>query len=301
MSDRKLQIQVGLLFLLSIIVVVMGILWFKEFKIGGRSYPLVVEFPNTSGLARGDEVEVKGVTSGKVEAIRFEEGRALVFIQLDRGVELYNDAQFSIESIGLMGEKAVTILPGTRRTGVLPPGSTPKGEYHGGVTELMTGVGGALDTFERLATRLDSLLVGFDRPKQDQVGRTLDNLERATREMANLLEENRTEIAHSVRTMGDAMEDLHAMLDGHEDSFGQAIEGARSTTAHMDSTLVNLNRTVNRMDSLLVQVQSGEGTLGRVIEDEALYDEFVATLGDAKALLQDVRQNPKRYFKFSVF
>lgn len=301
MSDRKLQVQVGLLFLLSLIVVVMGILWFKEFKIGGRTYPMVVEFPNTSGLARGDEVEVKGVTAGKVEAIRFEEGRALVFLQLDRGVVLYNDAQFCIESVGLMGEKAVTIQPGTRRLGELPPGSMPKGEYHGGVTELMTGVGGALDAFERLAIRLDSLLVAFDRPKQDQVGRTLDNLERATREMASLLEENRTEISHSVRTMGDAMEDLHEMLDGHEESFGQAIEGARGTTARLDSTLVNLNRTVNRMDSLLVRVQSGEGTLGRVIQDEVLYDQFVATLSDAKALLQDVRENPKRYFKFSIF
>ena len=301
MSDRKLQAQVGFLFLLSIIVVVMGILWFKEFKVGGRTYPLAVEFPTTSGLVRGDPVEVKGVPSGKVEAIRFEEGLALVFLQLDRGVVLYNDARFNIESVGLMGEKAVTILPGTRRAGEISPGSIPKGEYHGGVSELMTGVGGALETFERMANRLDSLLVGFDRPKQDQVGRTLDNLERATRDLATLLEENRNEISRSVRTMGDAMEDLHAMLDGREESFGQALDGARGTTARLDSTLVNLNRTVIRMDSILVRVQSGEGTLGRVIEDQALYDQFVATLGDAKALLQDVRENPKRYFKFSIF
>ena len=55
------------------------------------------------------------------------------------------------------------------------------------------------------------------------------------------------------------------------------------------------------MDTLLAQVQSGQGTLGKLAQDEELYKQVVATLADAKALLADVRQNPKRYFKFSVF
>ena len=101
--------------------------------------------------------------------------------------------------------------------------------------------------------------------------------------------------------MGAAMEDLHAMLDGREDQFGEALEGARGAAVRLDSTLTRLDHTVTLMDSLLVQIQSGEGTLGKVIQDEALYDEFVTTLADTKALLQDVRENPKRYFKFSIF
>ncbi len=63
--------------------------------------------------------------SGRVEAIRFEEGLALVTMEMDRGVVLYNDAEFGIESVGLMGQKAVAIHPGSRRTGELPPGSIP--------------------------------------------------------------------------------------------------------------------------------------------------------------------------------
>jgi phospholipid/cholesterol/gamma-HCH transport system substrate-binding protein len=55
------------------------------------------------------------------------------------------------------------------------------------------------------------------------------------------------------------------------------------------------------MDSLLARVESGKGTLGRVIQDDGLYYELVVTLRDAKALLRDVRENPKRYFKVSIF
>ncbi|HET9233027.1 MAG TPA: MlaD family protein, partial [Candidatus Eisenbacteria bacterium] len=86
MTERRLHAQVGLLFLLSVTVLVLGILWFKEFKVQGNTYTQAIEFQTTSGLVKGDPVEVKGVPSGKVNDIRYEEGLALVEVQLDRSV-----------------------------------------------------------------------------------------------------------------------------------------------------------------------------------------------------------------------
>src|SRR6185436_7363676 len=93
MSERRLHAQVGLLFVLSVTVLVLGILWFKEFQIRGRTYTQIIEFQTTSGVVKGDPVEVKGVPSGKVEDITLEEGLALVKVQLEKKVKLYRDAQ----------------------------------------------------------------------------------------------------------------------------------------------------------------------------------------------------------------
>ena len=303
MTERRLHAQVGLLFLLSVTVLVLGILWFKEFQVRGRTFKQMIEFQTTSGLVKGDPVEVKGVPSGKVEDITYEEGLALVEVQLERKVKLYQDAQFNIESVGIMGQKMVSIFPGTRQAGDLPKDAIPKGVYRGGTTEIMNGVSDALEIFQRIASRVDTLVASFSggEGKQKQFGQTLDNLERASRDLSTLLEENRKDINASVRNMNAAMNDLHTMLDGKEEKFGETLEQAHSASARLDTTLAGLQITIAKMDTLITQVQSGQGTLGKLAQDEELYKQFVATLEDAKALLADVRQNPKRYFKFSVF
>ena len=281
----------------------LGILWFKEFKIRGRTFEQTIEFQSTSGLVKGDPVEVKGVPSGKVDDIKFAEGLALVTVQLDKEVKLYQDAQFNISSVGIMGQKMVSIFPGTRQAGELPKDAIPKGVYEGGTTEIMNSAAEALEIFRRIANRVDTLLVSVSggEGKQKQFAETLNNLERASRDMSGLLEENRKGITESVRSMNAAMSDLHAILDGKQQQFSETLDQAHSASARLDTTLAGLQVTIARMDTLLAQVQSGQGTLGKLAQDEELYKQFVATMEDAKALLADVRQNPKRYFKFSVF
>ena len=301
MGDRRNQVQVGVVFIASVVILVAGILWFKEYTIGGQTYNLVAEFESTSGLVKGDPVEVKGVSSGKVADIRFEAGQALVTLQLKGSVELHHGTTVAIENAGLMGQKVVAIYPGPQDGVVLHDGAVIHGDYRAGMAELLGGVGGALNTFETLATRIDSLLASFDASRQDQLDRTLTNVERATGELATLLEDNREDLGQGIEDLAVAMGEVRSVVEGRGEQFGEALDGASSAVARLDSTLTVLDSTVSRMDSLLARVESGKGTLGRVIQDDGLYYEMVVTLRDAKALLKDLRENPKRYFKVSIF
>ncbi len=62
-----------------------------------------------------------------------------------------------------------------------------------------------------------------------------------------------------------------------------------------------LQRTLGRMDTMIASVDSSQGTLSQVLHDRALYDELVVTVKDTRELLNDVKKNPRRYFKVSVF
>jgi len=301
MSERSQQIQVGAVFILSIVVLVVGVLWFKEFKVGGANYEVQVLFPSTSGLLKGDPVEVQGVASGKVMDIVYQDGRAAVTLRLSEDVRLYPGTRAVIENVGIMGQKLVAVYPGPPVGEPLPPGSVLEGSYQPGIPQLMTGLGGTLETFERFATRLDSLLVLFDESQQSQLRSTLANTERMTQQLAELLEENREELSASIRSMSRTMEELDLALEGRGEKLGNLVENAASASARLDSTLVTLDRTVGRVDRFMAKVEASEGTVGKALNDEALYNDLMSTLEEARALLADVRENPRRYFKVSIF
>lgn len=298
--ERRRDIQVGILFILAVAVLIMGILWFKEFRLGGQYYLARVEFENTSGLQRGDAVEVRGVSSGQVEEIVYEAGRAIVVLKLERSVEIYPETRFVIENVGIMGQKLVAVYPGPRGT-PLATDVIFRGEYQPGIPALMADLGTALDSFQGLAERLDRVMRSFEEEDDGRFHRILDNTDRLTAELAAFLKETRGELTVLVRNTNSAMENLNSALSGRGEDVGTALERASVALARLDSTLVTFDRTMGRADSLLAGVQSGEGTLGRLARDPELYDNLRRTLEEAQWLIGDMRENPRKYLKFSVF
>lgn len=298
--EKRREVQVGLLFILAVTVLIMGVLWFKEFRIGGQVYTIRVEFVNTSGLQKGDPVEVRGVTSGSVADITYEAGRAIVSLQLDNSVEIWPDTQFVIENVGIMGQKLVAIYPGSPGE-PLPSDMIFEGTFQPGIPALMADLGGALDSFERLAVRLEALLEAFDETEQGRMNRILANTEQLTKDLAEFLRSTRGDLAETVGNFNDAMRNLNSVLEGRSEDFAEALEHATAATARLDSTLVTMNRAMERADSLLAGVEAGEGTLGKLAQDERLYEELRGALSEAQALITDMKENPRKYLKFSVF
>ncbi len=301
MSERSQQLQVGVVFMLGIIVLISGVLWFKDFRIGGSTYNLKVEFPTTSGLVKGDPVEVRGVVSGKVSDITYEGNEATVTLQLENDVQLYQGTKATIENVGIMGQKLVSIVPGPESNPPLPPDTTLQGGYQPGIPQLMAGLGGTLETLDRFASRLDTLLAAFDETQQGQLTQTLANTEVITSQLADLLSRNRKEMGEAISSFNQTMKEMDRAMEGRGDKLGVLIDNAATASDRLDSTLVALQNTADHLDRLIGRVEDGQGTAGRLVNDEALYQETVETLARARALLDDIQKNPRRYFKVSVF
>ena len=188
MSERKLEIQVGVVFLLALAILVFGVLWFKNYKYRAEKVEVTVVFPKTSGLIKGDPVEVLGVPSGQVSAIRNEDGRAVVVLDLAEGVKLYKDTRIALENVGIMGQKLVAIYPGGRSEPVPLDGSVFQGEYQPGVAELMSELGGTLQAVDQLAKRMDSVLRTIDEGAGGTAGETLENAKQITADLAGFFE-----------------------------------------------------------------------------------------------------------------
>jgi phospholipid/cholesterol/gamma-HCH transport system substrate-binding protein len=301
MSERRQQIQVGILFMLAVIVLIAGVMWFKDFKIGGATYHVRVDFPSTSGLVNGDPVEVRGVVSGKVASIDYREGKAIVTLQLNKGVTLYKGTRVELQNVGIMGQKLVAVFPGPPQNPPIPEGALLHGEYQPGIPQLMAGLGGTLDTFEQFAARLDSLLAKFDEAQQGQLTRTLANTEQMTKELASLLKQHREDLSVTLSALARTTAELDTALSGRGEVLGDFIDNTAQASTRLDSTLVVLDNTAQHLDQLITRIDAGQGTAGKLVSDQALYDELVTTLDKAQALLEDLQKNPRRYFKVSLF
>ncbi len=301
MTEKNQQVKVGAVFVISIALLVGGILWFKNFSFRTRHETVLVGFPSASGLIKGDPVEVSGVPSGQVARIEFRDGRAVVELNVDDEIKLYQDARISIDNVGIMGQKMVSIQPGTTRPEVPLAGTVFEGHYQPGMTELMTDLGGTLAAFERMASRLDNMIAAVTSDEQGSLRRTLANTEELTGEMAEFLRASKGDLAASVRSFRLAMDDVHRVLDGREDDLQKLMVEATRVSVRLDSTLVQFGQTLDRVHHVVQGVEEGDGTMGRLFADEKLYEEMISTLTETRALVMDLKANPKRYVRLSLF
>jgi phospholipid/cholesterol/gamma-HCH transport system substrate-binding protein len=299
-GDRKLEIQVGIVFVLAVLILVFGVMWFKNYSFRSTYARVTIVFPSTSGLLKGDPVEVAGVPSGQVQAIRQEDAHAVVEVDLKRDVHLYASVHAVLENSGIMGQKLIEIYPGSGRPIPLE-GATLQGEYQPGVSELMGNLAETFQKVNRIATTLDTLLSGITAERRGAMANTLDNLESASADLADFLRRSRGDLVQSVHEFRLAMEDVHETLEGHERTIGQVIDRTDRLTARLDSTAARLDSSLAMVQEVISQVHSGEGTVGKLIEDDALYDQLTETVKETRALVQDIKNHPKKYVKLSLF
>ena len=112
----RLQVAAGIFALIAI-----AAMSFLSLRLGRLDlfttpgYTLYAIFDNITGLKARDRVEIAGVGVGKVSALSLRDRRPQVSMQLDDGVEVYEDASAAIKTNGIIGDKYVAITPGSGR------------------------------------------------------------------------------------------------------------------------------------------------------------------------------------------
>ena len=88
---------------------------------GAKSYTLNAEFNNISGVKLGADIQISGVTVGKVRQLRLnEDNLAMVAMQIDKGVKVPVDSIASVKSQGIIGDKFIQITLGGDETAYQP-------------------------------------------------------------------------------------------------------------------------------------------------------------------------------------
>lgn len=315
------QVKIGLVVVIALTVLAFMILRLEEgMGLMARKSKFHAVVDHTQGLKVGGPVRMNGVDIGNIHDIDIAPDTALVEITFTVKKEvaplIREDASINIKALGLLGDKFLEIVPGHPDKPLLPPGSTIKGRSGSDITDLASGasitidkVNAALEQIQRALTAITQgqgttgKLVNdpelFDRSKQilQKLNEAsvkglalLDKVEKGDGTVGKLLSDKELYVraTQGVREFNDLMKKLN-------DQNGTL---ARLTTPELYAKLQTL---ATRSEHLLNRVERGEGTVGKLVSSDELYVRTDKLLTDMEHLLADVKKNPTKYFKFSVF
>ena len=298
-SERSREIQVGFMVLLGIVILVVGLMFFKRVNLSTSMVPYAVDFPAVEGLRKGDRVQVRGIRVGQVERFEFLPGAVRVHIEIEDWVELHPDADATLVMKGLVGEVLVEFEPGTV-DGTVPPGHVFEGRNAASMLALGDKVNESLDQVALLGDELRTLLAEVrGSGLVDSLGVTLGSARATMDDTRGFLDENR----EGLRELTANLNRLTITLD---ESFGEGKLDSTLTSAcmaavNLDSAMIELRAATTDARRILAGLERGEGTIGRLLTDDTLYDRADSTLLSLDRLLDRIRRDPKSMFKMSVF
>ncbi len=296
--DRSVEIRVGVVMLVAIILLVAGLIWITETKVRDRGYAIEAAFATVGGLAAGDPVQVAGVERGRVKDVTLRPRDVLISIWLPSDVKLRPDARVSIENLGMMGEKFVSVTIGDS-AGTLAPGSIVAGRYSPGMTETMSQANVIMEDLAAIVSTLRQSVANDS--SRAMLIRTIENTDRLATEMTGLMQRSRPQVESAVGDFAASAKGLRSLVDENRTRVGKSLDRIDSATAGIDTLVAELRTTSASLRSITARMDAGEGTLGKLSKDEALYTELRATLTQLDSLLVDFQKHPKKYVNLSIF
>lgn len=328
--------MVGAAIVVTLVLVVASTLWLQQADLGGERLGVTARFRDVGNMQVGNAVVIRGVRSGRVKGIELgENGWVTAELELDEGIDLPPDPVVLIQAASLFGEWQATV---TSRTGVpdnrevhaqlndedlAPKGALP-GAVLPDIAQLTTVAGGIAGNVASVAERVRT---AFDDEAARELRASLRNFNQLSSDLARTVRSqsrNLDSIAVDVRAgAGDLNEAASALartigridtatdsgeIRGIVEETQRASQNIREASARLNALMaslesaeVSLRGVVVKADSVLGKVDRGDGSLGLLINDPSLYRNSDSLMVDLRALIADVKKDPRRYFGIKIF
>ncbi len=296
--SRKTEIQVGATVLVALGLLLWGVAWLSSVARAQLQRVWHVSFPEGGGLQEGNDAHVNGVRKGSVRAVRLAGDRVIVDVALSNEITITHDSQVAVRSFSMMGDRIVEVT--YRPTGgQWSTGDTIPGIYEKGLPDVMSDLGRATNGVAAIALQLDSLAVALAR--QGGLARTAEDWRAMTRDLRQAVTENRAALHTTMQNFADASTSARGLLVDRREDLSQALDHFSAAAGNLDRLSVRLDSLRSTLQITADRLNRGEGTAGKLMTDEKLYAEMRSSVRELRALIADIKANPRKYLRISVF
>ncbi|MEA1787399.1 MlaD family protein [Arenibacter sp. GZD96] len=296
------EIKTGIIVIGGILLFILGFSYLKSTPLFENNKIFYAVYQNIGGLQTGTSVTINGFNVGKVIDIKFKDktGSLLVTFSVDNGFTFSKNSKAELYDTGIIGGKGIQIKVALDGAEIAKSGDTLVSDIRPGLTEIVQQKLNPLQLkVEGAISNADSLLINFNEvldngTKKDLkesisgLNQLINSLQGATVALHQLLENNKDQLENSIVNMNTITTNFSKLSD----SIAQA---------GLPQTMESLQATMQHMELLLGKLEKGEGSMGKLMKDEALYNNLSSASKELDLLLQDFRLNPKRYVNVSVF
>ena len=306
-----------------IVALALGMLyWGGSFLSGSNPFKNKKEYTafysDVNGLLVSNEVRFQGFKVGMVSGISYNNdlGKWKVNFSVDeQSLVLKDSAVARIGSADILGTMIIELNNINRGTKVLSPGDTLLSSVQKGITEevderikpLVLKVEGLISSVDSVidivTVLLDEKTINNLKSSLEKFSFAIDNLNHSSESVDSIITDvknknvgqlvaNVVSITENLKNNNEQLTAIFANLEGITDSIAKS---------NVKQTMEHLAGVMQKVDSIASDVQKGKGSLGLLLKDDKLYNGLALSAADLDLLLLDLRENPKRYFHFSMF
>ncbi len=302
------QARVGILSIAAIILLVIGFNYLKGSNLFNKGKDYKILYPNNPGLNIGDPVNINGVNTGRVTNVEFNDFETLepvVTINIVNDIKIPDDSRAIIKNDDLLGEKSIQIIMGisnqylksndfivgeiqTNLAGVIQEQLKP-------VTEKMQSMLVSIDTAITVISSIftPDFKTDFKRSLENIKG-TLESFNTSAYRMDNLLARAEPEIEGIISGVSSITQNV----DSNKATFIGIVENLRLLTDSLNQIdwkelSEEIDDAINSVGNISDKINNGEGTMGKLINDETLYNELVETLNALDTAVTKISQDPE--------
>lgn len=313
------EIKTGVIAIAAIGLLVAGVNFLKGNSFFGGDEVYYAYFPNSGGVAVAGSVMVNGVPVGKVLSIDLTDSKdsmkkvMMTFNIQENDFKIPKGSIIEAGSLDLFN-KGLILQPNPMPSkGYYSPGDKMQGIVTADITTqvkayadpIVKKVQLALSSLDRIINSVSSF---WDTTATSEIKGSMRELQIAIHKLGNVASEVETMLIDEKVKFGRIMSNVESItvnLTKSNENVAAIIGNTKKitddlVTADFKAVVSNATETLKNLNAVLDKVQSGDGTLGKLINDEKLYNELVKTNKDLQNLVIDLEAHPERYIHFSV-
>ena len=305
---------IGMIFVLSIIAFIGGLLYLQDISIRKSNYTFNVLFDNIQGLNVGDQVDMLGKKIGKVSHSRIIGQKIAVELSIDNSFSfsIPVDSKIEVKSEGLIGSKFISISPGLNTKEFILPGETVEGLREFDFAEITPGIVPLTQDLSAFARRLKATL---GEEEKDNIRLTIHNIESLTAELdtfvynyRNIISDNdKKNFQDFIKNLNGAVKDLKYGVNKEINKLDGMLDDLKKVTdksEELSTTITELKKSsesfaisTEKFNKILTKIDNGEGTMGKLVSDSALYENMNNLVNEMRTFVDDIKENPAKYMK----
>lgn len=312
------EVKIGIVVVIAVLLLYAGGSYLSGNNVFKEQNDYHVVYDKVEGLLVGNEVRYEGFKVGRVDNISYlaaSDQWLVTFSITEESIQMKNKTLAYISSADILGTMIIQLDSLQQGDRLAIPNDTLLGRLKPDIREdidrrlrpLVLKIEGLIGSVDSVISVVTLLL---DEDTRNNIKQSLDKIPQAIQNILHATEVTDTIINQLERSrIQDIVNNMAVITENFKNNSASINKIIRNFEGISDSlseseikqTFLTINSVMSRTDSVLAKIEKGEGTIGLLANDEKLYNDLVYAVTSLDHLMMDVRQNPKRFVRFSLF
>ncbi len=290
------EFKVGLLTLGTIAAVVIMSFQITSNQSGFGKYVTYRTIINdATGIFEKSSIKVAGITAGRISKIELYKEKALITFEILKEVRITKGSKLRVKSLGFLGDKYIDIILNRNSDEIIPEGSLIASSETGGLENLTKDASEVLADVKEIVKNIKYSLAPEKEGDEPPIKQILSNVKKVSESLKNVIQGNEEKLNEIIDNINQVSQDLQYEVSAlNNDSLMAKVK-------KIGPVLEDAKRITEDLKAITGKVRKGQGTIGKLINDDEVVDQVSETLAGVRKLVNRIDDIRSELQVFSAY